>query len=201
MLDSYRVKKLNSRPLDIKRKMLFSVFFKTLVKGVQCTSISKDVSSVQGEVRAACGASDQIMIHHSFTFQKTHRRDGEKQKSDKAALEDAAGSGDAAPGGRRWAQQQIRKQEESLKRRSSHLESTAQGPAGREGRRTEEARQREQQETELQERQREGRSASCVSRKELQRLQELNSHEKAEKGADISGAGATQEGKRSSTPS
>lgn len=41
MLDSYRVKKLNSRPLDIKRKMLFSVFFKTLVKGVQCTSISR----------------------------------------------------------------------------------------------------------------------------------------------------------------
>lgn len=41
MLDSYRVKKLNSRPPDIKRKMLFSVFLKTLVKGVQCTPISR----------------------------------------------------------------------------------------------------------------------------------------------------------------
>lgn len=40
MLDSYRVKKLNSMLLDIKRKVLFSFFF-NLVKGVWCMSISR----------------------------------------------------------------------------------------------------------------------------------------------------------------
>lgn len=42
MLDSYRVKKLNSMLLDIKRKVLFSFFFfLNLVKGVWCMSISR----------------------------------------------------------------------------------------------------------------------------------------------------------------
>uniref|UniRef100_A0A452FI70 Kinesin-like protein KIF16B n=1 Tax=Capra hircus TaxID=9925 RepID=A0A452FI70_CAPHI len=103
----------------------------------------------------------------------------EKQKSDKAALERMQQEVETQRQETEMAQQQIRKQEESLKRRSSHLESTLRDLLA-EKERFEEARQREQQETELQKQQREEERFLRVQ-EELQRLQELNSHEKAEK--------------------
>ncbi|XP_052506563.1 kinesin-like protein KIF16B isoform X2 [Budorcas taxicolor] len=103
----------------------------------------------------------------------------EKQKSDKAALERLQQEVETQRQETEMAQRQIRKQEESLKRRSSHLESTLKDLLA-EKERFEEARQREQQETELQKQQREEERFLRVQ-EELQRLQELNSHEKAEK--------------------
>ncbi|KAL1287365.1 KIF16B [Ovibos moschatus] len=103
----------------------------------------------------------------------------EKQKSDKAALERLQQEVETQRQETEMAQRQIRKQEESLKRRSSHLESTLKDLLA-EKERFEEARQREQQETELQKQQQEEERFLRVQ-EELQRLQELNSHEKAEK--------------------
>ncbi|XP_055282281.1 kinesin-like protein KIF16B isoform X3 [Moschus berezovskii] len=103
----------------------------------------------------------------------------EKQKSDKAALERMQQEVETQRQETEMAQRQIRKQEESLKRRSSHLESTLKDLLA-EKERFEEARQREQQETELQKKKQEEEHFLRVQ-EELQRLQELNSHEKAEK--------------------
>ncbi|XP_043740634.1 kinesin-like protein KIF16B isoform X4 [Cervus elaphus] len=103
----------------------------------------------------------------------------EKQKSDKAALERMQQEVETQRQETEMAQRQIRKQEESLKRRSSHLESTLKDLLA-EKERFEEARQREQQETELQKKKQEEERFLRVQ-EELQRLQELNSHEKAEK--------------------
>ncbi|XP_010852372.1 PREDICTED: kinesin-like protein KIF16B [Bison bison bison] len=103
----------------------------------------------------------------------------EKQKSDKAALERMQQEVATQRQETEMAQRQIRKQEESLKRRSSHLESTLKDLLA-EKERFEEARQREQQETELQKKKQEEERFLRVQ-EELQRLQELNSHEKAEK--------------------
>ncbi|KAB0383276.1 hypothetical protein FD755_005193, partial [Muntiacus reevesi] len=103
----------------------------------------------------------------------------EKQKSDKAALERMQQEVETQRQETEMAQRQIRKQEESLKRRSSHLESTLKDLLA-EKERFEEARQREQQETELQQKKQEEERFLRVQ-EELQRLQELNSHEKAEK--------------------
>ncbi|XP_065776958.1 kinesin-like protein KIF16B isoform X5 [Muntiacus reevesi] len=103
----------------------------------------------------------------------------EKQKSDKAALERMQQEVETQRQETEMAQRQIRKQEESLKRRSSHLESTLKDLLA-EKERFEEARQREQQETELQQKKQDEERFLRVQ-EELQRLQELNSHEKAEK--------------------
>ncbi|XP_040104210.1 kinesin-like protein KIF16B isoform X2 [Oryx dammah] len=100
----------------------------------------------------------------------------EKQKSDKAALERMQQEVETQRQETERAQRQIRKQEESLKRRSSHVESTLKDLLA-EKERFEEARQRE---TELQ-KQRQEEERFLRVQEELQRLQELNSHEKAEK--------------------
>lgn len=112
-------------------------------------------------------------------FRKLIEEMEEKQKSDKAALERMQQEVETQRQETEMAQRQIRKQEESLKRRSSHLESTLKDLLA-EKERFEEARQREQQETELQKKKQEEERFLRVQ-EELQRLQELNSHEKAEK--------------------
>ncbi|XP_024608465.1 kinesin-like protein KIF16B [Neophocaena asiaeorientalis asiaeorientalis] len=103
----------------------------------------------------------------------------EKQKSDKAALERMQQEVETQRKETEIVQLQIRKQEESLKRRSFHLESKLKDLLA-EKERFEEERLREQQETELQKKKQEEERFLRV-REELQRLQELNSHEKAEK--------------------
>ena len=94
----------------------------------------------------------------------------ERQKSDKAALERTPQEVETQRPESEMARRQIRGQEESLRRRSSRLESALQGLLA-EKERFAEARQREQPEAER----------SLRVQEELQRLQELNSHEKAEK--------------------
>ncbi|XP_059934053.1 kinesin-like protein KIF16B isoform X2 [Mesoplodon densirostris] len=103
----------------------------------------------------------------------------EKQKSDKAALERMQQEVETQRKETEIVQLQIRKQEESLKRRSFHLESKLKDLLA-EKERFEEERLREQQETELQKKKQEEERFLRVQ-EELQRLQELNSHEKAEK--------------------
>uniref|UniRef100_A0A8C3WJ59 Kinesin-like protein KIF16B n=1 Tax=Catagonus wagneri TaxID=51154 RepID=A0A8C3WJ59_9CETA len=103
----------------------------------------------------------------------------EKQKSDKAALERMQQEVETQRKETEIVQLQIRRQEESLKRRSFHLESKLKDLLA-EKERFEEERLREQQEIELQKKRQEEESFLRVQ-EELQRLQELSSHEKAEK--------------------
>lgn len=112
-------------------------------------------------------------------FRKLIEEMEEKQKSDKAALERMQQEVETQRKETEIVQLQIRRQEESLKRRSFHLESKLKDLLA-EKERFEEERLREQQEIELQKKKQEEESFLRVQ-EELQRLQELNSHEKAEK--------------------
>ncbi|KAK2502194.1 hypothetical protein MC885_000273, partial [Smutsia gigantea] len=103
----------------------------------------------------------------------------EKQKSDKAELERMQQEVETQRKETEIVQRQIRKQEESLKRRSFHIESKLKDLLV-EKERFEEERLREQQEIELQKKKQEEESFLRVQ-EELQRLQELNNNEKAEK--------------------
>lgn len=103
----------------------------------------------------------------------------EKQKSDKAALERMQQEVESQRKETEIVQRQIRKQEESLKRRSVHIESRLKDLLA-EKEKFEEERQREQQEIEQQKKKQEEESFLRVQ-EELQRLQELNNNEKAEK--------------------
>ncbi|XP_053527014.1 kinesin-like protein KIF16B isoform X2 [Artibeus jamaicensis] len=103
----------------------------------------------------------------------------EKQKSDKAELERMQQEVESQRKETEIVQLQIRKQEESLKRRSFHIESRLKDLLA-EKEKFEEERLREQQEIELQKRKQEEESFLRV-KEELQRLQELNNNEKAEK--------------------
>ncbi|XP_028740263.1 kinesin-like protein KIF16B isoform X4 [Peromyscus leucopus] len=102
----------------------------------------------------------------------------EKQKSDKAELERMQQEVETRRKETEIVQRQIRKQEESLKRRSFHIENKLKDLLA-EKERFEEERLREQQGLEQQRRQEE-ESFSRI-REELRRLQELSSHEQAEK--------------------
>lgn len=102
----------------------------------------------------------------------------EKHKSDKAELERMQQEVETRRKETEIVQRQIRKQEESLKRRSFHIENKLKDLLA-EKERFEEERLREQQGLEQQRRQEE-ESFSRI-REELRRLQELNSHEQAEK--------------------
>lgn len=103
----------------------------------------------------------------------------EKQKSDKAELERMQQEVETQRRETEIVQLQIRKQEESLKRRSVHIESKLKDLLA-EKEKFEEERLREQQEIELQKKKQEEESFLRV-KEELQRLQELNHNEKAEK--------------------
>lgn len=103
----------------------------------------------------------------------------EKQKSDKAELERMQQEVETRRKETEIVQRQIRKQEESLKRRSFHIENKLKDLLA-EKERFEEERLREQQGLEQQRRQEE--ESFFRIREELRRLQELNSHEQAEKG-------------------
>nr|KAF6358387.1 kinesin family member 16B [Pipistrellus kuhlii] len=103
----------------------------------------------------------------------------EKQKSDKAALERMQQEVESQRKETEIVQRQIRKQEESLKRRSFHIESRLKDLLA-EKERFEEERLREQQEMELQKKKQEEERFLRV-KEELQRLQELNHSDKAEK--------------------
>ncbi|XP_037668280.1 kinesin-like protein KIF16B isoform X2 [Choloepus didactylus] len=103
----------------------------------------------------------------------------EKQKSDKAELERMQQEVETQRKETEIVQLQIRKQEESLKRRSFHIESKLKDLLA-EKEKFEEERLREQQEIELQKKKQEEEHFLRV-KEELQRLQELNSNEKAEK--------------------
>ncbi|XP_014645553.1 PREDICTED: kinesin-like protein KIF16B isoform X1 [Ceratotherium simum simum] len=103
----------------------------------------------------------------------------QKQKSDKAELERMQQEVETQRKETEIVQLQIRKQEESLKRRSCHIESKLKDLLA-EKEKFEEERLREQQEIELQKKKQEEESFLRV-KEELQRLQELNHHEKAEK--------------------
>eukprot|EP00071_Canis_lupus_P031308 XP_022264865.1 kinesin-like protein KIF16B isoform X8 [Canis lupus familiaris] len=103
----------------------------------------------------------------------------EKQKSDKAELERMQQEVETRRKETEIVQLQIRKQEESLKRRSFHIESKLKDLLA-EKEKFEEERLREQQEIELQKKKQEEESVLRV-KEELQRLQELNNNEKAEK--------------------
>ncbi|XP_077913027.1 kinesin-like protein KIF16B isoform X1 [Halichoerus grypus] len=103
----------------------------------------------------------------------------EKQKSDKAELERMQQEVETQRKETEIVQLQIRKQEESLKRRSFHIESKLKDLLA-EKEKFEEERLREQQEIELQKKKQEEERFLRV-KEELQRLQELNNNEKAEK--------------------
>ncbi|XP_015977503.2 kinesin-like protein KIF16B isoform X5 [Rousettus aegyptiacus] len=103
----------------------------------------------------------------------------EKQKSDKAELERMQQEVESQRKETEIVQLQIRKQEESLKRRSFHIESRLKDLLA-EKEKFEEERLREQQEIELQKKKQEEERFLLV-KEELQRLQELNNNEKAEK--------------------
>ncbi|XP_007944578.2 kinesin-like protein KIF16B [Orycteropus afer afer] len=103
----------------------------------------------------------------------------EKQKSDKAELERMQQEVETQRKETEIVQLQIRKQEESLKRRSVHIESKLKDLLA-EKEKFEEERLREQQEMELQKKKQEEESFLCV-KEELKWLQELNNNEKAEK--------------------
>ncbi|XP_028610925.1 kinesin-like protein KIF16B isoform X2 [Grammomys surdaster] len=102
----------------------------------------------------------------------------EKQKLDKAELERMQQEVETRRKETEMVQQQIRKQEESLKRRSFHIENKLKDLLA-EKERFEEERLREQQGLEQQRKQEE--ESFLLMREELRRLQELNSHEEAEK--------------------
>ncbi|KAI6056816.1 KIF16B [Marmota monax] len=103
----------------------------------------------------------------------------EKQKSDKAELERMQQEVETQRKETEIVQRQIRKQEESLKRRSFHIENKLKDLLA-EKEKFEEERLREQQEIELQKKRQEEESFLRV-KEELRRLQELNNSEQAEK--------------------
>uniref|UniRef100_A0A5F8GPK4 Kinesin-like protein KIF16B n=1 Tax=Monodelphis domestica TaxID=13616 RepID=A0A5F8GPK4_MONDO len=103
----------------------------------------------------------------------------EKQKSDKAKLERMQQEVESQRKETEIVQRQIRKQEESLKRRSFHIESRLKDLLA-EKEKFEEERLREQQEIELQKKRQEEESILKV-KEELHWLQELSKNEKAEK--------------------
>ncbi|XP_042317739.1 kinesin-like protein KIF16B isoform X4 [Sceloporus undulatus] len=103
----------------------------------------------------------------------------EKQKSNKAELERMQQEVESQRKETEIVQLQIRKQEENLKRKSFHIESRMKDLLA-EKEKFEEERLREQQEIELQKKKQEEEFFSRV-KEELQRLQELNQNEKAEK--------------------
>ncbi|XP_020137598.2 kinesin-like protein KIF16B isoform X6 [Microcebus murinus] len=103
----------------------------------------------------------------------------EKQKSDKAELERMQQEVETRRKETEIVQLQIRRQEESLKRRSFHIENKLKDLLA-EKEKFEEERLREQQETELQRKRQEEESFLRIQ-EELQRLRELNDNEKAEK--------------------
>nr|XP_031530270.1 kinesin-like protein KIF16B isoform X5 [Vicugna pacos] len=102
----------------------------------------------------------------------------EKQKSDKAALERMQQEVETQRKETELVQLQIRQQEESLKRRSFHLESKLKDLLA-EKEKFEEERLRDHQESELQKKKQEEESLLRVQ-EELQLPQELDSHERAE---------------------
>uniref|UniRef100_A0A8C3UZ46 Kinesin-like protein KIF16B n=1 Tax=Catharus ustulatus TaxID=91951 RepID=A0A8C3UZ46_CATUS len=103
----------------------------------------------------------------------------EKQKSDKAELVRMQQEVESQRKETEIVQLQIRKQEESLKRRSVHIESRLKDLLA-EKEKFEEERLREQQEIELQKKKQQEEIFDRV-KEELQRLQELNHNEKVEK--------------------
>ncbi|XP_010225888.1 PREDICTED: kinesin-like protein KIF16B, partial [Tinamus guttatus] len=103
----------------------------------------------------------------------------EKQRSDKAELVRMQQEVESQRKETEIVQLQIRKQEESLKRRSVHIESRLKDLLA-EKEKFEEERLREQHEIELQKKKQQEEIFACV-KEELQRLQELNHNEKAEK--------------------
>uniref|UniRef100_A0A8C5X082 Kinesin-like protein KIF16B n=1 Tax=Malurus cyaneus samueli TaxID=2593467 RepID=A0A8C5X082_9PASS len=103
----------------------------------------------------------------------------EKQKSDKAELVRMQQEVESQRKETEIVQLQIRKQEESLKQRSVHIESRLKDLLA-EKEKFEEERLREQQEIELQKKKHQEEIFARV-KEELQRLQELNHNEKAEK--------------------
>ncbi|XP_065595605.1 kinesin-like protein KIF16B isoform X3 [Cyrtonyx montezumae] len=103
----------------------------------------------------------------------------EKQRSDKAELVRMQQEVESQRKETEIVQLQIRKQEESLKRRSFHIESRLKDLLA-EKEKFEEERLREQQEIELQKKRQQEEIFARV-KEELQRLQELNHKEKAEK--------------------
>ncbi|XP_042645487.1 kinesin-like protein KIF16B isoform X1 [Tyto alba] len=103
----------------------------------------------------------------------------EKQRSDKAELLRMQQEVESQRKETEIVQLQIRKQEESLKRRSVHIESRLKDLLA-EKEKFEEERLREQQEIELQKKKQQEEIFARV-KEELQRLQELNHNEKAEK--------------------
>uniref|UniRef100_A0A8D2ARY6 Kinesin-like protein KIF16B n=1 Tax=Sciurus vulgaris TaxID=55149 RepID=A0A8D2ARY6_SCIVU len=103
----------------------------------------------------------------------------EKQKSDKAELERMQQEVETQRKETEIVQRQIRKQEESLKRRSFHIENKLKDLLA-EKEKFEEERLREQQEIELQKKRQEEESFLRV-KEELRWLQELNNSEQAEK--------------------
>ncbi|XP_028578113.2 kinesin-like protein KIF16B isoform X11 [Podarcis muralis] len=103
----------------------------------------------------------------------------EKQKSNKAELERMQQEVESQRKETEIVQLQIRKQEENLKRKSFHIESRMKDLLA-EKEKFEEERLREQQEIELQKKKQEEEFFARV-KEELQRLQELNQNEKAEK--------------------
>ncbi|NXC28135.1 KI16B protein, partial [Campylorhamphus procurvoides] len=103
----------------------------------------------------------------------------EKQRSDKAELVRMQQEVESQRKETEIVQLQIRKQEESLKQRSVHIESRLKDLLA-EKEKFEEERLREQQEIELQKKKQQEEIFARV-KEELQRLQELNHNEKAEK--------------------
>ncbi|XP_054676464.1 kinesin-like protein KIF16B isoform X1 [Grus americana] len=103
----------------------------------------------------------------------------EKQRSDKAELVRMQQEVESQRKETEIVQLQIRKQEESLKRRSVHIESRLKDLLA-EKEKFEEERLREQQEIELKKKKQQEEIFARV-KEELQRLQELNHNEKAEK--------------------
>ncbi|KAM3931346.1 kinesin-like protein KIF16B isoform 2-T2 [Leptodactylus fuscus] len=103
----------------------------------------------------------------------------EKQRSEKAELEKMQQEVESQRKETEFVQLQIRKQEESLKRRSMDIETRLKDLLA-EKEKFEEERLREQHEIKLQKKKQEEESFAKVQQ-ELQRLQELHSTEKAEK--------------------
>ncbi|KAM3851309.1 kinesin-like protein KIF16B isoform 3-T3 [Vipera latastei] len=103
----------------------------------------------------------------------------EKQKTNKAELERMQQEVESQRKETEIVQLEIRKQEENLKKRSFHIENRMKDLLA-EKEKFEEERLREQQEIELQKKKQEEEILGSV-KEELQRLQELNQNEKAEK--------------------
>ncbi|ETE73225.1 Kinesin-like protein KIF16B, partial [Ophiophagus hannah] len=103
----------------------------------------------------------------------------EKQKTNKAELERMQQEVESQRKETEIVQLEIRKQEENLKKRSFHIENRMKDLLA-EKEKFEEERLREQQEIELQKKKQEEEIFGSV-KGELQRLQELNQNEKAEK--------------------